>query len=207
MSSLFNKILKLPVYIHLLAIMAAGCIAVYVTLKGIDYYTNHNQAVKVPDVRGLQIEEAIPFLEENILRHSIVDSVYSKDVAPGAIIELMPEANSKVKKNRIIFITVNAKAEETVPLPDVTGISTSFRQAYALLKARGFTDLEWKYVSSEFRDLTLGIEYGGKMIESGTHIPLTAKLIIVIGDGHRPNPTDSTEIERHDNDETDVDWF
>ena len=207
MSSLFDKIFKLPAYIHLLAIMVGGCVVVYVTLKGVDSYTNHNQAVKVPDVRGLQIEEAIPFLEENILRHAIVDSVHSKDVAPGAIIELMPEANSKVKKNRIIYITVNAKSEETVPLPDVTGISTSYRQAYALLKARGFTNLEWKYVSSEFRDLTLGIEYGGKIIDSGTRLPLTAKLIIVIGDGHNLNLTDSINIIEEPDNETDEGWL
>ena len=204
MSSLFDKIFKLPVYIHLLIIMVAGCIVVYVVLKGIDSYTNHNKAVKVPDVRSLQIEDAIPFFEDNILRYSIVDSVYSKDYAPGAIVELMPEANSKVKKNRIIYITVNAKSEETIPIPEVTGIS--YRQAYALLKARGFTDLEYKYASSDFRDLTLGVEYGGKVIESGTRLPLTAKLILVIGDGHAIIPTDSISEEKPDT-EKDEGWF
>ena len=185
--------------------MVIGCIVVYVVLKGIDSFTNHNQAVKVPDVRGLQIEDAIPFLGENMLRHSIADSVYSKDFAPGAIVELLPEANSKVKKNRIIYITINAKSEETVPLPDV--MELSYRTAYALLKARGFTDFDWKYVSSDFRDLTLGVEYRGKMIESGTHVPLTAKLILVIGDGHSINLTDSIIGENLEPEEKEDGWF
>ena len=180
-NSLFDKIFKLPVYIHLLAIAAFACITLYIVLKSIDAYTNHNQAVQVPDVRGLQIEDAIPFLEKSLLRHEILDSIYSKDVTPGAIVELTPEVNSKVKKNRIIYITVNAKTEETASIPEIEDIS--YRQAYALLKARGFMDVEYKYVSGEFLDLAIGVEYRGQMVSSGTRVPLTAKLTLVISDG------------------------
>ena len=205
MSSPFDKFFKLPVYIHLLAIMVIGCIVVYVVLKGIDSYTNHNQAVKVPDVRGLQIEDAVPFLDENFLAYIIIDSIHTKELPPGAIVELMPEANSKVKKNRIIYITVNAKSEETVPIPEVSDIS--YRQAYALLKARGFTEVEGKYVSSDFRDLTLGVEYGGKIVESGTRVPLTAKLILIIGDGHSVVQNDTIVVDNLEQEEKGDDWF
>ena len=181
-NSLFNKIFRLPVYVHLLAISVMTCVAVYIVLKSIDAYTNHNQAVTVPDVRGLQIEEAAPFLERSLLRYEIIDSVYAKREMPGAIIELMPEANSKVKKNRVIYITINAKTEETAPIPEIEEIS--YRQAYALLKARGFVDVEYKYVTGEFLDLAIGVEYSGQMISSGTRVPLTAKLILVISDGN-----------------------
>ncbi|MDR0573917.1 MAG: PASTA domain-containing protein [Tannerella sp.] len=195
MNSFFNKIFKSPVYIHLLAILAIACIIIYIVLKSIDSYTNHNQAVYIPDVRGLQVEDAIPFLQQSMLRYVVVDSIYSKEVTPGAIVDLMPEANSKVKKNRIIYITVNAKTEETAPVPEIADIS--YRQAYALLKARGFRDVEWKYVTGEYRDLTIGVEYGGQMISSGTRVPLTAKLILVISDGHiLPHEGDSITEEK-----------
>ena len=183
-NSFLNKIFRLPVYIHLLAISTFACITVYIVLKSIDAYTNHNQAVHVPDIRGLQIEEAAPFLEKNLLSYSIVDSVYSKDVTPGAIFELMPEANSKVKKNRTIYITVNAKTEETAIIPDIEDMSYSFRQAYAILKAKGFMGVEWKYVTGEYPDLALGVEYGGQMVKKGARVPLSAKLILVISDGN-----------------------
>ena len=181
-NSLFDKIFRLPVYLHFLAILAVALILGYIALKSIDSYTNHNQAVHVPDVRGLQIEEAAPFLAQSLLRYDIIDSIYSKDVAPGAIVELMPEANSKVKKNRTIYITINAKTEETALIPDIEFIS--YRQAYAVLKARGFMDVEYKYVEGEFLDLAMGVEYGGRMVSSGTRVPLAAKLILVISDGN-----------------------
>lgn len=206
MKSIFNKIFQLPVYIHLLAVIMTCCIVIYVVLKGIDGYTNHNQAVHVPDVRGLQIEDAAPFLEQNMLRYVIIDSIYSKEVTPGAIVELLPEANSKVKKNRIVYLTVNAKTEETAIIPEITDIS--FRQAYALLRARGFMDVEWKYVSGEYRDLTIGVEYGGQMINSGTRVPLTAKLILVISDGYViPHEADSVTIEKPEIIGGDESWF
>ena len=181
-NSFFNKIFRLPVYIHLLAMAAVVCFTVYIVLKSIDTYTNHNQAVQVPDIRGLQIEDAVPFLEKNLLRYTIVDSVFSKDVPPGAIVELMPEANSKVKKKRTIYITVNAKSEEMAPIPEIEDLS--FRQAFALLKSRGFANVEQKYVTGEYRNLAIGVEYGGKMVSSGTRVPLSANIILVISDGN-----------------------
>ncbi|MDR1523731.1 MAG: PASTA domain-containing protein [Tannerella sp.] len=192
MKSFIDKIFKLPVYVHLLAVGVFMCLIICFVLKSIDSYTNHNQAVHVPDVRGLQVKDAAPFFEQNRLRYVIVDSIFSKDAAPGAIVELLPEANSKVKKNRIVYVTVNAKTEETAPVPDITDIS--FRQAYALLSARGFIDVEHKYVSGEYRDLTLGVEYEGRMINSGTRVPLTAKLTLVVSDGNiMPQEDDSIE--------------
>jgi beta-lactam-binding protein with PASTA domain len=148
----------------------------------VDSYTNHNQAVTVPDVKGLQIEDAVVFFEKNMLRYVVIDSIYSKQVTPGAIVELTPEANSKVKKNRIVYVTVNAKTEETAAIPEIQDIS--MRQAKALLNACGFPNVEYKYVEGEYRDLTIGVEYGGQMIETGTRVPLNAKLTLVIGDGN-----------------------
>jgi beta-lactam-binding protein with PASTA domain len=179
---MFSKIFQLPVYIHLLAVITVSFLVGYGVLKYIDVYTNHNQAVSVPDVRGLLIEDAAPFLEQNWLRYTIIDSIYSKDSSPGAIVELSPEANASVKKKRIIYITVNAKTEETAPIPDVTDLSA--RQALLDVNARGFKNVEWKYVTGEFRNLTVGVEYGGKMINAGMRVPLTANLVLVLQDGN-----------------------
>jgi len=182
MKSLIGKIFHLPVYIHLLAIVVVSLVALYIVLKYLDLYTNHNQAVEVPDVRGLLIEDAIPFLEQNTLRYTIIDSIYSKDYMPGAIVELMPEAKSKVKRNRYIYVTINAKSEESATLPDL--IDISFRQAYASLKALRFKDVDHRYVPGEFYNLTIGVEYNGKLVESGTRVPLSEKLTLIISDGN-----------------------
>ena len=206
MSIKINKIFRLPVYIHLLAVATIFFLAGWGILGFLDRYTNHNQAVKVPDVRGLQIEDAAPFLEQQMLRYAIVDSIFSKEKTPGAIVELMPEANSKVKKNRIIYITINAKTEETAPVPELADIS--FRQAYSHLIALGFKHVETKYVTGEFRNLTVGVECGGKLLQSGTRVPLTALLTLVLQDGH-VSPLDDEDANEGNNEpkKSDESWF
>ncbi|MDR2147163.1 MAG: PASTA domain-containing protein [Tannerella sp.] len=207
--NIFDKLLNLPVYVNLLAIGAVLCLMVYLVLKFVDIYTNHNQAVVVPDVRGLQIEEAEPFLRKNMLKYVLIDSIYSKDHAPGAIVEMMPGANAKVKKNRTVLITVNAKTEKKATIPEVSDIS--YREAALLLRSRGFTDIEYKYVSGPYRDLAIGVQYGGQMVQSGTRVPLSAKLILVISEGDTYYQDTDTTGENSENNtrrnEGDEDWF
>ena len=182
MKSFLNKIFQLPVIVHLMVMMVVFVMVGYITLKVIDSYTNHNQAVLVPDVKGLQVEDAIPFLEKYQLRHVIIDSIYSREQLPGAIVELMPEANAKVKRNRVIYITINAKTEEMALIPNVTDIS--YREAYARVRTSGFKYVEPKYVAGEHLNLTIGVEYEGRMINAGTRLPLSARLILVVCDGN-----------------------
>ena len=206
MSTLINRIFQLPVFIHLLAVIVVSFLVGYGILKYVDRYTNHNQAVYVPDVRGLQIEDATPFLEQNSLRYTIVDSIYTKEKTPGAIVELMPEANSKVKKNRILSITINAKTEETAPIPEVADLS--LRQAYSDVKALGFKYVDMKYVSGEYYNLTVGIEYEGMLVGSGTRMPLSAKLILVLQDGNiTPLDTEGAGEEKKEPVKSDGSWF
>jgi len=206
MKSIIRKIFSIPVYIHLIAIMAVSCIAVYGTLKYIDSYTNHNQAVLIPDIRGLQIEDAALLLEQMLLRYDVIDSIYAKDFMPGAIVELSPEANARVKKNRIIYITVNAKTEKTATIPEVTDLS--YRQAYADIKSRGFRYVEKKLVAGKYYDLTIGVEYEGRLVSSGVRVPLTANLFLVVSDGTTGSQENKViDEETTENVGNDANWF
>ena len=204
MSSFFDKVLKLPVLVHLMAAGILTCVIIFFVLKGLDVYTNHNQAVIVPDVRKLQIEDAIPFFQKNFLKYEIIDSVYAEGT-PGSIYRLVPEANSTVKKNRIVYITIISKSEETAVIPDIADIS--YREALAQLRQRGFSDIERKEVTGEYRDLTVGVEYGGKMMSSGVRVPLKAKLILVVSDGNKSNEDTEPVSEEEIDEESGESWF
>src|SRR5690606_10603270 len=94
----------------------------WVTLLIIDQYTHHGESVPVPDLQGLYIEEAESILKRSDLRVQIIDSVYVKGKALGAIVEQIPSANSHVKKNRSIFVIVNRTQLKTIPLPDLNDV-------------------------------------------------------------------------------------
>ena len=154
---------------------------IYGTLVWLDIYTRHNEAVVIPDVKGMTIEEAAPFLAEKGIRYNIIDSVFSKDVDPGAIVEIVPTPGSKVKEGRIVFVTINANTSQMACIPEVQDLS--FRQAYALLTSIGFKAIEVKYVAGDYKDLAIGVEWNGKILEEGQHVPLNAHLTLVVSGG------------------------
>jgi len=181
MSSFFKKLIKDTLVINILLIFTASLALIYGTLKWLDIYTNHNQVVLVPDVKGLKLSDAIPFFESNGLRYNIIDSVYSNTVAPGAIVEMTPGAGSKVKDGRIVFITLNASTSQSAAIPEVKDLS--FRQAYALLRAQGFEMIEIEYIPGDFKDLAVSVERNGVVLEGGSRVPISSLLVLKVSNG------------------------
>ena len=173
--------MRMPIVLHVLLIVGVLCLLSAITLQALKGYTLHNQAIVVPDVKGLQLEEASTFFENNDLRYTVIDSVYTKDVPPGAIYELVPGAGSRVKEGRIIFVTLNARTVQTASVPDVADLS--FRQAYALLQSKGFTSIDILYVPGRYRDLALSVELRGQPLKPGERVPIAAQLVLKVSDG------------------------
>ena len=193
MKDFLVKLIKNPYVLNLLLAVVVACALVFGTLKWLDSYTRHNEAVVVPDVKGLGMEEAAEFFKNSNLRYNVIDSVFSKDVKPGAIVELVPMAGSKVKEGRIVFITVNALTSQMATIPEVEDLS--FRQAYALLRARGFESVEIEYVAGDFKDLAVSVELRGKTLEKGEHVPLTAPLVLKVSSGDPNFSADSLSLD------------
>lgn len=55
MSNFFVKLIKNPFVINLLLVIVVSCGVVYGVLAWLDSYTRHNQAVVVPDVKGMKL--------------------------------------------------------------------------------------------------------------------------------------------------------
>ena len=191
MNSRLIKILKNPIVISLLLAILILWGLIYGTLVWLDIYTRHNEAVVIPDVKGMTMEEAAPFLAEKGIRYNIIDSVFSKDVDPGAIVEIVPTPGSKVKEGRIVFVTINAKTSQMARIPEVQDLS--FRQAYVLLTSIAFKSIEVKYVAGDYKDLAIGVEWNEKILEEGQHVPLNAHLTLVVSGGFEE--TDSLALD------------
>lgn len=181
MSNFLIKLLKNPFVITLLMAFVVTVALLWGTLRWLDSYTRHNQALVVPDIKGMTMDEAAAFLENQHLRYNVIDSVFSKEVAPGAIVEVVPGVGSKVKEGRILFITINALTSQMAAIPEIEDLS--FRQAYALLKSRGFNRIEIEYVPGDYKDLAIDVELGGRVLQKGEQVPLTAPLTLVVSSG------------------------
>jgi beta-lactam-binding protein with PASTA domain len=144
-------------------------------------YTRHGQALSVPDLRGLSIEEAEEVLVRKKLTCQIIDSVYNNIVSRGCIVEQNPHADFKVKENRTIFLTINAFNPEMVLMPNLVGIS--LRQAQATIETAGLITGKLSYVPDIAINNVLEQKYQNMNVKPGDSIPKGSKIDLVLGRG------------------------
>lgn len=152
-----------------------------ITLFLISIYTNHGNSEKVPDLKGLTIEEADRMLERHHMKAEVIDSVYMKEEKLGSIVEQNPAPNSIVKPGRSIYLIINSKSVRQIPVPDVRDVS--LRQAQAMLQSLGINVSSIQYAPSEYKDLVLDVNYNGHTLLAGSKIPEGSSIVLVVGSG------------------------
>lgn len=188
----FLKKITTNIYVrNVLLMLILAVILIAITLFCLNKYTRHNESIEVPDLKGLQVQDAASIIASSSLRYEVVDSVYNQDGVPGAIVEQIPLGKSHVKEGRTIYLTVQAKSEQLVSMPDLE--DASLRQAEALLKALGFSRINIEKVPSQYQDLVFGVAYRGVTVKAGQKIPKNSLLTLRVGDGGVS--ADSTEID------------
>lgn len=181
MADLLKKIIT-NIYIRNIVLMLIlALILVGVTLFCLNRYTRHNESIEVPDLKGLQVQDVASIVASSNLRYEVVDSVYNDNGVPGAIVEQIPLGKSHVKVGRTIYLTVQAKTEQLVSMPDLE--DASLRQAEALLRALGFNRINIERVPSQYQDLVFGMLYRGTIVKAGQKVPKNSVITLRVGDG------------------------
>lgn len=166
---------------NILLMIVVSVVLVVIAINWLDSYTHHGEAVTVPDVKGMDISQARDVFSKAELNCMITDSNYIKTEPAGAVLDYNPPAGEKVKKGRIIYLTVNTL---NIPLQDVPDVAdnSSMRQAEARIRAAGFRLDSVQYVSGE-KDWVYGVKYGGRVLMAGDKVPDGAVLQLMVGAG------------------------
>lgn len=170
-------------WINIVAMIVVVALLLFGTLKGIDIYTHHGEAVVVPDVKGMTVGEAGKVFGNRGLVCIVSDSTYVKDKPAGCILDYNPAAGQKVKEGRIIYLTINAVNIPLQEVPDVAD-NSSLRQAEARILASGFKLNDIRYIAGE-KDWVYGVEYRERMLAMGEEVPMGATLTLVVGNGEK----------------------
>lgn len=189
---------------NILIAIAILIILVFIVLQWLNVYTHHGKQVTVPDVKGMQVEQAAPFLEQKSLHYVVVDSIYAKNQVAGSILETVPPIGTNVKEGRTIYLTVNAGTAQLLTVPAV--IDMSQRQASALLLSLGFESVKIRTVTGAYKDLVVGLETaGGRTVETGSRIPANTTLSLLVSSGEADiSLPDSVEVITEDSEES---WY
>lgn len=163
----------------LLLLTVGGFFALFYAFLPI--YTRHNDSVVVPDLSGLNVEEAKTALEDAGLRYEIADSAFIAGYEPLEIIRQDPAGLKTVKPERRIYLTVNRQVPPRVKFPEVRNVSNY--QAKLRLESWGLSIDTIRYIPSEFRNLVMFAEFEGEKLKTGSEIPVGTRVTLVVGKG------------------------
>ena len=180
-------------WLNLLAMVLVVVGLIYGVLAGLDAYTRHGQAVVVPDVKGMDVNEAAEVYRAKKLACAVVDSTYVKELRAGSILDYNPSAGQKVKEDRVIYLTINTLNIPLCQVPDVADDS-SLRQAEARLLVSGFKLEKIDTVPGE-KDWVYGVKYRERLLQMGEKVPTGAALTLMVGNGKDSLQVDSVALE------------
>lgn len=178
-------------WINIIAMFLMAVLLMIGALKGLDIYTRHGEAIVVPNVKGMSVNEVEKIFRNRGLECVVSDSSYVKDKPFGVVLDLNPSVGQKVKEGRTIYLTINTLSTPLKKVPDVAE-NSSVRQARAELIAAGFKLTEDRMVNGE-KDWVYGVVYQGRQLPMGDKVPIGATLTLMVGDGELSIVTDSVD--------------
>lgn len=170
--------------INLAAMAVVGIILIWLLMAWLGRYTRHNSVVVIPDITNMQVDEAEQLLSKDHLYLLVTDSIYDESKKPGVIIDTSPIVGASIKRDRTIFVRINAISVMKRQIPDVH--DKSMRQAQVMLEANGFNNVTIKYVPGTYNDLALYVKTtSGRVLNPGDIIPYNQPLILEISSNDR----------------------
>jgi beta-lactam-binding protein with PASTA domain len=174
---------------HLLIATGIAAVLIFATLQGLAWYTMHNEYIVVPDFRGLSYQDVKSGNEYKNYQFSVIDSTFDPDKPKGSILSQDPYPGAKVKKNRMVYMTVTSEVPEKTTMPDLGDLT--LRQAQTMLESAGLKLGKLLYIRSFDEDAVQNQLYQGKPIPAGTVLNKGSVISLTVGMGAR-----ATEIKR-----------
>ena len=178
---MFKYLARQPFWVNLLVAVVVLVLFAFIFLQSLGWITNHGAYLKVPEVKGKRVEDAVKFLEGKGFEVMIQDSVYFDSLPKGSIVKQLPEADAVVKSNRTVFLTVNRSTPPSVDMPKLEGLSLRF--ALSVL-ARNHLKLGDTIFQPNFmKGSVLEQQYNGNKVVPGSKVPWGSTISLVIGSG------------------------
>lgn len=151
-------------------------------------FTRHGKVIEVPDMTNISVAEARQIASDAGVRIEVVDSVFVRRMAKGAVYRQSPKAGASVKSGRRVMLTINAVNAKKVSMPNLVGYS--MRQAKAELSSKGLNLGKLIYVEDIATNYVLKQQYRGRDISQGSEVESGSNIDLVVG----LNPSDNVTI-------------
>ncbi len=177
----FYFLKKRKFYKHLLIAIVLTMVLLWVSLKLLGIYTRHGEVYLVPDFTGKTLEQLKQEGFDKYFDFQVIDSVYDDTRPKGSVFMQNPEAGSKVKQGRHLFLTVVASLPEKVMMPNLKNLS--LRQAMVSLDLSGLKVGHLEYVDYFARNAVIDQLVNEEPVEPGTELNRSTRVDLVLGKG------------------------
>lgn len=161
----------------------------------INWYTNHGEETTVPNLKGINFNQATAKLDEANLRYVVFDSIYNPELKKDAVSDQDPMQGSLVKPNRIIYLTVNSLSKPTVKMPKL--VDQSFNLSKMLLKKAGLELGEVYFKYDEIgHNLVLEQTIKGKNVPAGKQLDKGTSIDLLVSTNRKNIISDTAEDAR-----------
>jgi beta-lactam-binding protein with PASTA domain len=155
------------------------------------WLTRHWEELKIPDVRGKDMNAAISQLK-GMHFEIYVDSTFEPSLKPLTVLKQVPDTGSIVKQGRTVFLTVNMLNPPHIPMPSL--VNLSLRSAEMLLHNNKLMLGDTTYKPDIAAGAVVEQLYKGTPIRPGELIAQGSKVSLVIGDGLGNTEFDMPEV-------------
>lgn len=178
---MFAALIKRPLWINILLAIGISLLVLFLFFQTLEFWTNHGEYLRVPDVKGKNYKEAEDLLDKAGFDVVIQDSVYYDSIAPLVIIKQFPDPDATVKVNRTIYLTINRSIAPLIDMPNLVGMS--FRNAELEIRAKGLKLGDTTYVPDIAKNAVKDQLVGGVTLKPGTPVAMGTKISLVLGAG------------------------
>jgi len=164
---------------NLLTAVGVLVVIVIALVQYLKFYTNHGQEIEVPDLKDLNVDQIQALLEDHDFKFVVVDSTYIRGKQPNLVYEQDPQAGSKVKEGRTIYVSITSSNTPKVKLPNL--IDLSLRKATIDLRNIGLEVGELIMRPDIANNVVLEMNLAGRKVMPGKEVPRGTAVDLVIG--------------------------
>lgn len=179
MNALKAYIRSRPFFLNLGLIFLLIFLLIFSTLRWLSHYTNHGDFVVVPDFKEQSLLQLEQFVSDKEVGYKIIDSLYDPSEKAGVVIRQDPDAGSKVKHNRTVYLYVTGMVPPQVTMPRL--VDRSERQARLIISSYGLKTGSVRLSKADCNGCVIEQLMKGHNIDAGKSIPKGSRIDLVVG--------------------------
>ncbi|MCO6497020.1 MAG: PASTA domain-containing protein [Chitinophagaceae bacterium] len=178
---MFKSLLQKSFLTNLIAAIGLVLALIFLFFLSLSWLTQHGSYLQVPNLVGMNTDEAVHLLKKQGFEVVITDSAYNDSIPLNTVRRQLPLSDATVKVNRTVFLTVNPVELPMVSMPKLEGLS--YRFAANILEKNNLKLGDTTHRPDFMKGSVLDQMYKGVAIAPGTKVRWGSKIDLVIGGG------------------------